>query len=643
MSGIDFGMNFPTMDLAFTEQGAIFEPYKGMEFDSHEEAYSFYEEYANCLGFTTMKKNTSRSKRTGLFIDAYFACYRYGNKQPKHEVLKPRPSHRTDCKASMHVKRRQDGKWFVHNFVKEHNHVLLPAQAYHFRSRTRMDAISKKHLEFLHAGPVQTNKTSGLISSQCGGDQSIVWMEKFVRDQMDKKTCLAIKSEDTQALLDYFIHMQEENTNFFYVVDLNDEQRLKNVFWVDAKGRHDYFNFGDVISIDTTFLAKGYNLPFAPFIGVNHQCDPILLGCALLADTTTSTFVWLMRMWLRAMGGVTPKIIVTDRDNVLNAAVAEVFPNVCHRFCLGNVLKDISENLDHITKRSENFMEEFKKCIYNSWTEEEFETQWWKMIHAFELVEDDWVKSLYEDRKHWVPVSMKNTSYVGLSTAQRLESINSFFDNYVHKETTLKEILVQFKVVHLQDRHGEESRENPDTWVPMPPLKSHSPYEKQMYTIYTCEIFKKFQVEVLGTVACHPRKEKQDGSNIIFRVHDFESQEEFTVAWDETKAEVSCQCCLFEHKGFLCRHAMVVLQCSAVNEIPSKYILKQWTDDAERRHTIGHRSDEVGSRAERCNDLCHRALKLGIEASISEESYSIAVHAIQEAIGKCAITNNSIK
>ena len=36
--------------------------------------------------------------------------------------------------------------------------------------------------------------------------------------------------------------------NFFYALDLNQEQCLRNVFWVDAKGMLDYESFNDVVS-----------------------------------------------------------------------------------------------------------------------------------------------------------------------------------------------------------------------------------------------------------------------------------------------------------------------------------------------------------------------------------------------------------
>ena len=39
---------------------------------------------------------------------------------------------------------------------------------------------------------------------------------------------------------------------------------------------------------------------------------------------------------------------------------------------------------------------------------------------------------------------VKDTFWVGMSTTQRSESINAFFDGYVHHQTTLKEFVEQY-------------------------------------------------------------------------------------------------------------------------------------------------------------------------------------------------------
>ena len=76
-----------------------------------------------------------------------------------------------------------------------------------------------------------------------------------------------------------------------------------------------------------------------------------------------------------------------------------------------------------------------------------------------------------------------------------------FFDKYVSKKTSLKEFIKQYKVA-LQDRQEKEAYASFSTLHKKPVLKSPSPFEKQMSTIYTHEVFKKFQVEVLRASTC---------------------------------------------------------------------------------------------------------------------------------------------
>ena len=82
---------------------------------------------------------------------------------------------------------------------------------------------------------------------------------------------------------DYFVRMQGKNSNFYHALDLDDELRVRNVFWVNARSRAAYESFHDVIIFDTTYLTNKYDMPFAPFIGINHHGEFIILGCGLLS------------------------------------------------------------------------------------------------------------------------------------------------------------------------------------------------------------------------------------------------------------------------------------------------------------------------------------------------------------------------
>ncbi|XP_048127783.1 protein FAR-RED ELONGATED HYPOCOTYL 3-like [Rhodamnia argentea] len=52
---------------------------------------------------------------------------------------------------------------------------------------------------------------------------------------------------------------------------MDEEGRLRNVFWADARSRAAYESFGDVLFFDTTYLTDKYDLPLTPFVGVNHH------------------------------------------------------------------------------------------------------------------------------------------------------------------------------------------------------------------------------------------------------------------------------------------------------------------------------------------------------------------------------------
>ncbi|KAK9268185.1 hypothetical protein L1049_010627 [Liquidambar formosana] len=639
------------------------EPHDGMEFESKEEAFSFYKEYAKSVGFATIIKASRRSRISGKFIDAKFVCTRYGSKRESMTDETPQPVSntdctaitpvkkkrgrvnrswsKTDCKACMHVKRRQDGRWIIRSFIKEHNHEIFPDQAYYFRGHRNIN-LGNGNVDALHAIRSRTKKMFVTMSRQSGGHKKVENQKGSLTNQFGNGRHLALEEGGSQVMLDHFMCMQEENPNFFYAIDLNEEQRLRNVFWVDAKGRLDYGHFGDAVFFDTMYIKNEYKLPFAPFIGVNHHFQFQLFGCALIADETKSTFVWLMRAWLRAMGGRAPRVILTDEDRALKEAIAEVFPDSRHCFCLWHILSKIPEKLSYVLRQHENFMTKFNKCIFRSWTVEQFEKRWLKMADRFDLRNDVWLQSLFEDRQRWVPTYMRDIFLVGMSTTQRSESINSFFDKYMQRKTTLKEFLDQYKAI-LREKYEEEAKADFETWHKQPGLKSPSPFGKQMATMYTHAIFKKFQVEVLGVVACHPKKESEDGASITYRVQDFEENQEFVVVWNEVTSDVSCLCRSFEYNGFLCRHVMIVLQMSGVHNIPTQYILKRWTKDAKSRQTTRQGSDMVESRVQRYNDLCQRAFKLGDEGSLSQESYNFAFNSLEEALRKCESVNNSIQ
>jgi len=98
-----------------------------------------------------------------------------------------------------------------------------------------------------------------------------------------------------------------------------------------------------VVTFDTTYLTNRYEMPFAPFVGVNHHGQSILLGAALISSEDTETFVWLFETWLNCMNERAPSAIITDQNRAMKNAIRKVFLNTRHRWCLWHKLKKLPE------------------------------------------------------------------------------------------------------------------------------------------------------------------------------------------------------------------------------------------------------------------------------------------------------------
>ncbi|GAB4840742.1 hypothetical protein Ancab_021505 [Ancistrocladus abbreviatus] len=93
------------MDMNLNNSANL-ETHDGMEFESKEEAFIFYKEYAKSSGFAAIIKSNRRTRISGNFIDAKFVCTRYRNKRESKVTEDLGAIAVMDCTASVSVKRR---------------------------------------------------------------------------------------------------------------------------------------------------------------------------------------------------------------------------------------------------------------------------------------------------------------------------------------------------------------------------------------------------------------------------------------------------------------------------------------------------------------------------------------------------------
>ena len=104
-----------------------------------------------------------------------------------------------------------------------------------------------------------------------------------------------------------------------------------NLYWVEGVARRAYKRFHDCVSFDTTYLTNAYQMPCAPFIGIDNHGISIQFGCGLLRQELSANFIWLFEAFLEAMDGLAPLNIITDQDFGMREGIDKVFPNASHR------------------------------------------------------------------------------------------------------------------------------------------------------------------------------------------------------------------------------------------------------------------------------------------------------------------------
>ncbi|VFQ87537.1 unnamed protein product [Cuscuta campestris] len=347
------------------------------------------------------------------------------------------------CEARVTASCDGDGIWKISVVQLLHNHDLSPTKSRIYRCNRSVPASVKKQLEVNDKAGIPLHKSFQAAVVEAGGYEELGFIEKDCRNYIEEFRRLRLGLGDAEAIQGYFNKMQAKNDGFFFSMDVDEESRLRNVFWVDNRCRQCYKSFGDVVTFDTTYLTNKYELRFAPFVGVNHHGQSVLLGCGLIAHEDTESFVWLFKTWLQCMEGVPPQGIITDQDQAMAKAISIVFPGIKHRWCLWHILNKLPEKLGGRSDKVE-IMDKINDLVYDVHLITEFEQGWREMIMDEDLNDNEWLAEMFFWRERWVPCYLRTSFWAGMSSTQRSESMNAFFDGYVHSKTTLKQFVDQY-------------------------------------------------------------------------------------------------------------------------------------------------------------------------------------------------------
>ena len=331
------------------------QPSLAMSFDSMEAATEHYRLYARRHGFGIRYEYRRKSEVDGEVARVSIVCSRAGKKRKDKEdmqnvksVVSKRCRNKTiriECPARMFVKRR-GAVWVVTEFNDDHNHPLVNKWSLtaFMRSHRNIPEEEKEFIRLLHNCNLQTSRQMKILADLHGSLHNVPYK---IKDVANYRASLRLEHRltDMQDTISYFQKLKSEDSDFFYKIKLDEDDRVENIYWIDGPARRAYKYYSDCISFDTTYLTNIYKMPCAPFIGINNHGQSIQFGCGFMRTEVTDSFVWLFETFLEAMGGVAPAHIITDQDFAMRNGIDRVFPDAIHRHCRWHIMKKAQEKL----------------------------------------------------------------------------------------------------------------------------------------------------------------------------------------------------------------------------------------------------------------------------------------------------------
>ncbi|XP_073363086.1 protein FAR1-RELATED SEQUENCE 5-like, partial [Aegilops tauschii subsp. strangulata] len=298
-------------------------------FRSLGEAYIFYNQYAYERGFSVRKDSLKYSKGPeGTMRLRKYLCARAGKRQAKLCTMEGRTRRlrgETRCFCDAHITLKLDkerGVWYVSSFSDDHSHVLArPDEVTFLRSHNQIKEYQKGDILTMGGAGIRKHMIYDTLVSRYGSYAKAGFGRKKLYNMCYREKMKFLAQGDADTAIGIMMTRRERDPDFFFEHTVDDEGRLKNLFWCDSQSRRDYVDYGDVTVFDSTYRMNRYGMPFIPFVGLNnHHCTTVF-GCALVSDETEDTYVWLLQTFLRAHCQKRPRSVIIDGDAAMIKAI----------------------------------------------------------------------------------------------------------------------------------------------------------------------------------------------------------------------------------------------------------------------------------------------------------------------------------
>ncbi|XP_016173424.1 protein FAR1-RELATED SEQUENCE 5-like [Arachis ipaensis] len=440
----------------------------------------------------------------------------------------------------------------------------------------RVRGLSRSHRAVKEGDLHQINsmRKSGLrvptifraFANQSGRFETVGFEIKDIYNAIEKQRWAGVTNAESALKFLGTLRMTDSGMFWKYSVDV--DKRLENLFWCNGTSHYDYNVFGDVLGFDATYGRNKYKCPLVIFSGVDHHMRTVVFGCAILSNESEASYVWLLRLFLKAMKGKQSKSVITDGDLAMKSVVSTVFPGAHHRLCIWHLLRNATARVGR-----HGFLRKFHLCLMGDLEVDEFERIWTESVadHGFE--DHPWIVEMYAKKHSWSNAHIRGKFFAGLKTTSRCEALNMQLGKFIHNGYNLREFLEHFQH-YLEFMRRRELVADYKSAYGEPVVKTKlEAIEQFAATVYTREVFELFREVLMLASNVRVVSTKRMSACVLFEVAMYCKQRSWAVSWAEEDDEFSSSCQRMESFGLPCIHMVGVLVYLNMTAIPKGVIL----------------------------------------------------------------------
>src|SRR6266480_880940 len=404
---------------------------KGQTFESFKEVENFLTQYCEQKGFEYRKRRVEYND-DNIIRKRTYECTKAAQYQPKKnkdpEKHRNRRSGSIGCQWHLNVTCPKSTNIIkVTTVVDEHNHPLSSNIKIH-GSQFRQFSKEMKNdiLEYISAVPTMGARTVYGLLRKKYPDTYIHRKNLYNAIQEVRRSERTIDKDDAHNMLQELYDLQKEEPGWIIETRIiGDDFRLGSILWMSPQQVQLWTRFHDVVITDDTYKTNKYDMALSLFMIIDNHNRTRIVVQALIEDETESTFQWILDCILRETNFLFPRVIFTDGDLAMAAAIKAKLPDTHHCVCIFHI------NQNFIKQLKGKLQKEFTSChqlfmkTRNSLCVEDFERRWQRLISNYPAAQSYLQNKLYPIRFSWTYCYTQTRFTAGTTTTQRAESENN--------------------------------------------------------------------------------------------------------------------------------------------------------------------------------------------------------------------------